>query len=601
MREEVNGDFGLTLEVLIHAWADRTLSGRGFGVVGHSEGWGWDTRPEAASLAALIKVGETRKGSYSFAYLPRHEFGPTLVMRRDLGSDRSGRPGRVVTEVLVGSGWHLDAGHALATVVARNADIDWPMDATPTPNLPAVKASAVAKNLPTAGAIASVLMALSDQREDSGTPTLSIDEMISASAWLPTSLTRHLLIASRNDPLAAQALLTVDAGAGADEDGKSSRGANSHQVAKWKPFAERLLQVGNSPPDDIDTVDRLVTWVDRQELSTRAVHALNTSDLVALLLDADGSSSGESRRSEIIDEFVSRDIAGKTPAAIVEDVRYRAPRGIFESVQDAVWARSSESVAALSAAHRWGVSVDELSSKAFEILGRGFRDRTLSAADQRELEQFLQAYAADLAPEQLREVVADRWAYRRLTERWGKGSERLASLFWLSDSPVRVDLAAANAELLHWHPSEVGELVRSAPASRRRIEAAVRALPAGSISENAAVLSEILGGRPNRRAEASVATETWSDLSSSAASPSMYNRIEVHPRPNPAGVRVMTGLLVLLVVLAIVLVFMSASAGSGIVGWLALATVVLAAGCSLLLVSSHRRRARRSDAFGYRR
>lgn len=135
------------LEQLVYTWANQTLTGPGFGVVGCSSGW--PVRPERNQGGLGSQVRYLRQGAASLiregspapetiAYRTDPEIGRILLIKLYLGQDAHGRDGRYLVHALVDRGNLLDPLTALSLACSPAITRFWPLDAAPDKELPSI-------------------------------------------------------------------------------------------------------------------------------------------------------------------------------------------------------------------------------------------------------------------------------------------------------------------------------------------------------------------------------------------------------------------------------------------------------------------------------
>ncbi|WP_284982380.1 hypothetical protein [Arthrobacter sp. efr-133-TYG-118] len=135
------------LEQLIYTWANQTLTGQGFGVVGCSPGWpirgehnqgglGGQVRYLRQGAASLIREGNA--APEAVAYRTDPEIGRILLVKLYLGQDSHGRDGRYLVHALADRGNVLNPLTALLLACSPAIVRSWPLDAAPNKHLPPI-------------------------------------------------------------------------------------------------------------------------------------------------------------------------------------------------------------------------------------------------------------------------------------------------------------------------------------------------------------------------------------------------------------------------------------------------------------------------------
>lgn len=131
----------IELEHLVYTWAEQTLTGSGHGVVLRSAGW--PTTNDIGSDATLANLLEyvpskflhrladnsTPPDGLDFWDDPEH--GHVVAVRRYLGNDSAGRPGRFLVHLLLNKARQLTAQTAYSLTQSQHIIRDWPFTAQP--------------------------------------------------------------------------------------------------------------------------------------------------------------------------------------------------------------------------------------------------------------------------------------------------------------------------------------------------------------------------------------------------------------------------------------------------------------------------------------
>ncbi|HEY0187770.1 MAG TPA: hypothetical protein VGC67_09805 [Cellulomonas sp.] len=138
----------------VFAWAARTLAGgTGYGLVATSPGAvpAQVAAPEFVPPERLAALAGLAAPLTAVVFRPGTPDGTVVELKKDLGPDGSGRPGRRVVEVLVDPAGELDGRTLARAAGGLLAALDWPMDAEPTTGLGRVELAA-GPAVPAAGA-----------------------------------------------------------------------------------------------------------------------------------------------------------------------------------------------------------------------------------------------------------------------------------------------------------------------------------------------------------------------------------------------------------------------------------------------------------------
>lgn len=131
----------IELEHLVYTWAEQTLTGSGHGVVLRSSGW--PTTNDIGSDATLANLLEyvpskflhrladnsTPPDGLDFWDDPEH--GHVVAVRRYLGNDSAGRPGRFLVHLLLNKARQLTGQTAYFLTQSQHIIRDWPFTAQP--------------------------------------------------------------------------------------------------------------------------------------------------------------------------------------------------------------------------------------------------------------------------------------------------------------------------------------------------------------------------------------------------------------------------------------------------------------------------------------
>jgi len=321
-------------EQLIHTWALQTLEGSGSGVVAASPGWPTarsSLDPEVAEMVDFLPQGSSlaiQRGTrppVSVEYLVDARGLPTLTVKRYLGVDAAGRPGRVIVHALLDTSGRLTAGDGLR--VARSGALagDWPLDAAPDAALPVLDADRLAVRGGPMNAIggrrsaAFVAVVLDALR--TGSPVVIRGEadplglLETALAVLPKSMTAHLTYSTyRADPRRSRALLTFESlefGLPWTPDGRVISLDEVVPTAQATRVADALL-AGAVAPDEAYSVERIDEYL-RLDDAVRGEPARASVEQLILVLSS--PRGGEWLRvpdetASVVDRLARSDTAG---------------------------------------------------------------------------------------------------------------------------------------------------------------------------------------------------------------------------------------------------------------------------------------------------
>ncbi|MDN4489685.1 hypothetical protein QQX13_02450 [Demequina sp. SYSU T00068] len=454
------------LEVLVYSWATKTLEGSGFGVVGVSDGWPHPRSIRATPLERVVGRDGAGNGEASYAYVRDHAYGPILVMKRYLGNDPAGRPGRYVAEVVCARNGELRAVDAI-NYACRLADtLDWPVDAAPSTSLHLPTAAATAPSRVSPEAVAQVLQVLSTHRV--GAFRFSAGELASALAILPSPLVEGVSFATQNlAPLTSGPALVLGGTPSPHSEGYGAYLSAAESIVN-EPAAE----------SDVGSVSELLAWLRHRDEDSRDPMSLGTVELVGAARRATGL-----RFDLCMDSLAERVVRGEIDDSYVRSLPIDWTASLAARLLRDPTVQSRGDAVAL--ARRSGADEHQIYDAMLSSLSRRYDSDSpdvgrATPAELAMLADYFDTYMTRYARRtQLATILADPWAFALATGRWAGSAHRVVREFWtVGDAPL-YGIEGAAAELLVSFPHETAAVLASRPASVARLEVAVRALPPG--------------------------------------------------------------------------------------------------------------------------
>lgn len=491
---------GHSLAELGYSWANETLAGHhGFGVVATSANWRWTTSRGPAELAAWLNdegIDSTAEGMFAARFMPDHEFGAALVLKRYLGKDTGGRVGRFLVRVIVDADRRMGALFALQLALQELPAMDWPVSERPTRDIPPPELRPVAMPTPTTDELALMLQVLSDptpMQVRGGASPLSYAARTLAHlpVELSTSLsfstyeskyggTRCLLLRSNGEPGAAPSLATLVT-------------QSAQQTATPEPglrtlAADYLRLVATMSPPRVGTVADLHRWVKRGLVRGQRPEQLSTTQLIDQLLDPD---SDMVRVNDCLADIARREVNDELDVelrrAASQALTAEQKRAVREALRPDLVDDQSHDV--LGLARQWGAGQEELEVIARALLAKHLAGKELSSGQLASIAEFVVAEAARADADRLADITGDAWAQTILTSRWGPAGVRIIREFWVEGAGPDDRLQFVAVELTKRFPTEVARLLGEYRPRPERLETVVRAFPTGTMGLTVAVIN----------------------------------------------------------------------------------------------------------------
>lgn len=318
----------IELEHIVYTWAEQTLTGSGHGVVLRSGGW--PTTNDIGSDASLANLLEyvpskflyrladnsTPPNGLDFWDDPEH--GHVVAVRRYLGNDSAGRPGRFLVHLLLNKTRQLTAQTAYSLTQSQHIVRDWPLTAQPVrqanpivyvPTTPTRSESATdSESL--RRLIGGIIEIIGQGQRITFTQVqdTNVQDMLGAAlAILPVELTQKLTFSTyRGVPSRGDFMLSFASSTFSDpppisqngrlyvpleSDGKpvsgNTEGSNAWPfTAKSNTLSAQLLALKNSAepfPPGLVTLRSLEEWLEIRSLARRPVSTLSMTECATLL------------------------------------------------------------------------------------------------------------------------------------------------------------------------------------------------------------------------------------------------------------------------------------------------------------------------------
>ncbi|WP_153004671.1 hypothetical protein [Microbacterium testaceum] len=451
----------LQLAELDYSWAESTFDGTGFGVVGVSRNWTWGVSASREGISECIGaqgIDVITENSAGMQFDPAHPFGAALVLKRALGRDIGGRPGRYVARLLIDPTTTLTAVDALRLAARELPRTSWPMDAQPTNDLsaPIVRGESPGME-PNLHVLAATLCALNSDGlvivAGLGEPLTAFADALDA---LPPMLSRRLAVSTFNAQrhMSEGVVLSEHTVLG-DGDGIQVVRVNDSGIpdllreSDFRDLAARCLQVPISTRRNIvaASVGELARAVDSYLEQQTPVSALSEERLLSGILNP---RTEEPRRSDCIEELVQRERDG----AIDPVTRRRALDAFPPSLLSALVGRLSAGFAAdrtrdpVAALKRWGGTREECRDLAFAALDGAVGTADATSTWRAAVEPYVQEWVATRDPDTaLAATVGDPWLAQVLSASWGPGTRCVIESFWVAGVEPLPSLAPLAATL----------------------------------------------------------------------------------------------------------------------------------------------------------
>lgn len=491
----------IDLEHLVYTWAERTLTGSGHGVVLRSAGW--PTTNDIVSdgaLAGLLeyipskfihRLADGRVPPAGVDFWEDPVLGHVVAIRRYLGKDSSGRPGRSIVHVLLDKGRNLTARTAFALAQSEHIVRDWSFTKPPIRQAapvtyqpsPSIRPSAEVDDTLVYRVLGGILEILGQRRNIVFTQSVETDTVAIlgvALAALPEELTKYLTFSTyRGVPIRSNCALSFASASFSDprpvNDAErlyiplqaSSRSAdqgasgseeqvlddNSYRLAS-KVISFRNGRESEYPPG-INSIERLDEWLEFHKLISRPTSTLSLADCKSILrLPGDIPMVD---RNSIIDRIADLIAVSSTalddPRPVLtllnSSERSKLEDSIHSMILNGLEEAPTEAGRLRKRASLMGFSEGGLAKRAAPALTR------IAVRNERpldpELEEFIKKIAEHVPEEQIISWAENVAFHPSVLDRWEPIAQAIAMRTWSEETWMSAHPVAAGAVAKRFH------------------------------------------------------------------------------------------------------------------------------------------------------